>query len=140
MIIDGLLKLSDKQTITATAVSANTIDRGVDSGRLFGGREVIACVMRDGTKTAADSVTLTASIQTSADNSTWKTVYTGATIKGSAFEPGTLVLEAFPVPSYSADRYVRVNYTVEGSASVVVDAFVCVDATPFVDHEFKTKA
>ena len=140
MIIDGTLKLSAKQNVTTTVVSENTIDRGADAGRLFGERENIAAVLNVGTVKANDEASVTVSIETSADNATWNVVHTGYKVLGSNFVPGAIILEAFPFSAFSADRYVRLKYVVVGSASLVVDAFVCEDATPFVDHDFKTKA
>lgn len=112
MIIDSTAVFSDQQAITATAVSTNVIDLGVsrDVGRGIG-LPLLVMVNED----FNNLTSLTVSIQTDSDvafgtakNLTEQTIALADLVAGKNFD--------FKVVPTSTDRYLRLNYTVTGTA------------------------
>jgi len=112
MIIDSTAVFSDQQAITATAVSTNVIDLGVsrDVGRGIG-LPLLVMVNED----FNNLTSLTVSIQTDSDvafgtakNLTEQTIALSDLVAGKNFD--------FKVVPTSTDRYLRLNYTVTGTA------------------------
>lgn len=115
MILDKLLQYSDKQAVTATAASTNTVDAGATKnaniGRDLGaGTPLFLFVNVTTTFTAAGAATLTVTLQDSADNSSWNDIMTSGAIPVANLTAGRKIqLGGLPVPTR---RYTRVNYTV----------------------------
>ena len=123
MILDADLVFSNKQAVTATAESTNTLDLGV-AGDAFG-QELTIHVVVD---TAFATLTsLTVSLETSANNSTWTTVLSGPAIARASLTKGASVF-CVRVPQ-GLSRYVRMKYTVGGSNATAgkVTAFASKD-------------
>lgn len=111
-ILDNELTFSNAQAVTATAVSTNVVDLGVD--RDIGVGEPVYFAVQVGTGfTGLTSLTVT--LQTSADNSTWSTLYQSAAIPVASLTEGAQPVRVV-VPS-STKRYLRVNYTVAGTGT-----------------------
>lgn len=142
MIFDGTLKFSNKQRINTSGatVSENTWDRGVGSGRLFGGRiRIAAFCVNDPNLTSATTVDV--KIQSSDDNSTWHEEYSSS-VAGDKLKAGSVIIEGFPVTEMADGRYIRLSYEIGGTPATTapaITAFVAMDGTPFVDHEFSIK-
>lgn len=108
MILDADLVFSNKQAVTATAESTNTLDLGVAGDAI--GQELTIHVVVD---TAFATLTsLTVSLETSANNSTWTTVLSGPAIARASLTKGASVF-CVRVPQ-GLSRYVRMKYTVGG--------------------------
>lgn len=112
MIIDSTTVFSEQQAITATAVSTNVIDLGTsrDIGRGIG-LPLLVMVNED----FNNLTSLTVSIQTDSDvafgaakNLTEQTIALADLVAGKNFD--------FKVVPTSTDRYLRLNYTVTGTA------------------------
>jgi len=124
MIYDNSLLLSDAQAITATAASTNVIDLGA-TGTPFGGsamtrdigigEECVYLSVRV-TETFNNLTSLTVAVQTSPDNSTWTTIQSGATVALASLVAGFQFDTPYEFPEGTKARYVRLNYTVAGTA------------------------
>lgn len=123
MILDADLVFSNKQAVTATAASTNKIDLGAAGDAI--GQELTIHVVVD---TAFATLTsLTVSLETSADNSTWTTVLSGPAIARASLTKGASIF-CVRVPQ-GLSRYVRMKYTVGGSNATAgkVTAFASKD-------------
>lgn len=113
-ILDKFLQYSDKQAITATAVSTNVVDAGatknVAIGRDLGaGTPLYLFINVSQTFTAAGAATLTATLQDSADNATFADVASLGPFSLAQLVAGKGFNVGLPIPTR---RYTRVNYTV----------------------------
>ena len=125
MILDTSLVLSDAQGITASAASANVIDLG-PTGTPFGanaplgrdigrGRDIdLAVSVR---QTFATLTSLTVAVQTSPDNATWTTIASGAAVPLASLVAGYQFKVPGEIPEGTNARYLRLYYTVAGSAA-----------------------
>ena len=123
MILDADLVFSNKQAVTATAESTNTLDLGVAGDAI--GQELTIHVVVD---TAFATLTsLTVSLETSANNSTWTTVLSGPAVPRASLTKGASIF-CVRVPQ-GLSRYVRLKYTVGGSNATAgkVTAFASKD-------------
>lgn len=111
-ILDAALMFSNAQAVTATAVSANVVDLGVD--RDIGIGEPIYLASQVGTAFAG-LTSLTVTLQTSADNSTWTDLNSSGAIPVAELTAGAQPVRVV-VPSRT-ERYLRVNYTVVGTGT-----------------------
>lgn len=123
MIYDNTLLLSDQQAITATAASTNTIDLGA-TGTPFGGSAIVRDIGRGGqiplavnvVQTFNNLTSLQVSVQTSPDASTWTTIDSGRTVPLAELTAGFQFRVPADLPEGTNARYVRLNYTVTGTA------------------------
>lgn len=123
MILDADLVFSNKQAVTTTATSTNEIDLGVAGDAI--GQELTIHVVVD---TAFATLTsLTVSLETSADGSTWTTVLSGPAVPRASLTKGANIF-CVRVPQ-GLSRYVRMKYTVGGSNATAgkVTAFASKD-------------
>lgn len=123
MILDADLVFSNKQAVTATAESTNTLDLGAAGDAI--GQELTIHVVVD---TAFATLTsLTVSLETSANNSTWTTVLSGPAVPRASLTKGASIF-CVRVPQ-GLSRYVRLKYTVGGSNATAgkVTAFASKD-------------
>ena len=111
-ILDNELTFSNAQAVTATAASSNVVDLGVD--RDIGVGEPVYFAVQVGTGFAG-LTSLTVTLQTSADNSTWSTLYQSAALPVASLGAGAQPVRVV-VPS-PTKRYLRVNYTVAGTGT-----------------------
>lgn len=123
MIVDADLVFSNKQAVTATTPSTNEIDLGAAGDAI--GQELTTHAVVDTTFAALTS--LTVSLETSADASTWTTVLSGPAIARASLTKGANIFCA-RVPQ-GLSRYVRLKYTVGGSDATAgkVTAFASKD-------------
>lgn len=136
MIFDDFNQFSRLQAITATAASADTIDLGPLSGtpnanliRNIGVGEEIYLVIRTG-QAFNNLTSLTIDIQTD-DNTGFASpavVATTGAIPLASLTANTIV-RVLAMPPGLYERYVRLNYTVTGTAPTTgtVDAFLTHD-------------
>lgn len=113
MILDKLLMFSEAQAVTATAASVDVIDLGPMDGtrRDIGvGYPLEFWATVNTTATAAGAATLNVQLQTSADNSSWSTIYESGAQALANLAAGKRIVSA-KVPA-GVLRYLRVNYTV----------------------------
>lgn len=122
MILDSLLKFSDGQALTATAVSTNVVDLSVD--RDMGIGEPMALVVTlgvDADFTTGDE-TYQFELQTSVDEAFTSpvTVVASAAINGDELTAGKSVV--LPL-GFDNLQYLRANYTLAGTTpTATVDA------------------
>jgi len=114
MILDKMLELSDKQAITATAVSTNVIDAGgtraANIGRDIGaGTALFAALTINTTLAAAGAATLRLTLQDSDDNVTFVDRVSTADLAIADLTAGKK--QFLPIPP-GMRRYIRGNYTV----------------------------
>lgn len=113
-ILDKLLQLSNAQAVTVTAPSTNVVDAGATKnaniGRDLGAGTPLYLMLNVSTTfTAAGAGTLTATLQDSADNSSWADVASFGTLALAQLVAGMKYWVGLPIPTR---RYLRVNYTV----------------------------
>lgn len=113
-ILDKQLQYSDKQAVTATAVSTNVVDAGATKNAAIGrdlgaGTPLYLFLSVSQTFTAAGAATLVATLQDSADNSTFADVASIGALSLAQLVAGKSYWVGFPIPTR---RYTRVNYTV----------------------------
>lgn len=137
MILDDFNQFSRLQAITATAASADTIDLGPLSGtptpnliRDIGAGEQIYLVLRVG-QAFNNLTSLTVDVQTD-DNSAFSSaavVATTGAILLTQLNVANRVVRVIPLPPGNYERFVRLNYTVAGTAPTTgqVDAFLVKD-------------
>lgn len=123
MILDADLVFSNKQAVTTTATSTNEIDLGAAGDAI--GQELTIHVVVD---TAFATLTsLTVSLETSTDGSTWTTVLSGPAVPRASLTKGANIF-CVRVPQ-GLSRYVRMKYAVGGSNATAgkVTAFASKD-------------
>jgi len=130
MMLDALLKLSEAQAVTSTAVSTNTIDLS-QSRDIGAGTSLFAVIDVDTTVQAAGSATVTFEVITSADpalGSPNVLVATGAI--GKAELPAGRGPISLPIPPSVLNslplgqRYLGLRYTV-ATGPLTAGAFTC---------------
>jgi hypothetical protein len=112
MILDAQLQFSKTQALTATAVSTNSIDLGVQ--RNIGIGTGMAVIVTCDVALAGTTPTLQVGIQFD-DNSSFSSPNTvSSSIQVSALAAGSKIV--VPVPAMpNGERYVRLNYTLGGT-------------------------
>lgn len=126
MILDNELIFSDKQAITASAVSTNVLDFTGD-GQPYEQNFLVVRVVENFTDTGNDS-TLTVTLQTDSTDSmsSPKIMYTtGAIAYADIPKVGEASLINMRLP-YGLERYVRLSYTVGNGnfATGKIDAYI----------------
>jgi hypothetical protein len=126
MIMDRTLLFSDGQAVTATAASTNVVDLGA-TGTVYGasspivrdiGKGVKVDLLVTVTQTFTNLTSLTISIETD-DNAAFssaKTVYSSPAYALADLATGAKYLLPDVLPVGVAERYVRLKYTVAGTA------------------------
>lgn len=125
MILDNTLVLSDSQAITASAASTNQIDLGAAGTTFLGG--TVRRDVGDGTdipvlvtvtQTFNNLTSLTVALQTDDDAAfgSPQTVATGPAIPLANLTAGSQINWPARLPLGTNERYVRLFYTVTGTA------------------------
>jgi hypothetical protein len=124
MIFDNSLLLSSAQAITASAASTNVIDLGT-TGTPFGSSVALTRDIGRGEEvdlsvaivaTFNNLTSLTVAVQTSPDNSTWTTKYSGRVVPLAELVAGFQFKFPCCFDEGTDERYVRLFYTVAGTA------------------------
>lgn len=126
MIQSNNLVLSNAQAITASAASTNVIDfgpTGIPYGhtnpvqRDYGRDDEHAEIAVTVAATFNNLTSLTVTVQTSPDNSTWSDVQAETyTLASGKLAAGTMLPIPNRIPMGSTGRYFRLYYTVTGTA------------------------
>ena len=113
MIIDKALELADKQSLTAAAVSTNTVDFGTDKPdpNLDFGNGRLAVVFTVNSNVTGDVIF---KLQDSADNSAWADI--SATSPGAYKSPVAGTKIVLPIPAHIR-RYLRANFAADTATS-----------------------
>lgn len=126
MIFDAQALFSDGQAITATAASTNTIDLGAP-GTPYGSSSALVRDIGKGceipisvslTEAFNNLTSLTISVETD-DNSGFSsaaTVFTTTAIPLASLTLGYVLKQLVEIPEGTNERYVRLKYTVVGTA------------------------
>lgn len=109
MIIDKLLKVSDDQSVTASAPSTDVIDFGQANPNTGMDNLSKMVITVSETATASGAATVSIALQDSANNSAWADVVVLPTKQLSDLKAGAQFV--IPMPT-KLRRYCRVNYTV----------------------------
>jgi hypothetical protein len=132
MILDKNLVFSEAQAVTGTADSTNVIDLG------NAGDDLSKLNLFVRTKAAFNTLTnITVSLKTSADDSTYVTLYASTAIPLSALTANTTQLQV-RLPRTGVLRYLKLVYTVAGTSATLgtIDAYI----TPEITSTFSTAA
>nr|DAX08644.1 MAG TPA: major capsid protein [Caudoviricetes sp.] len=114
MLLDALNRFSDKQAVTATAVSTNVIDLGAE--RDLAVHSSLEVVVIPCTATGADltgAATVSVSVETSATEefTTSKTLVTTAALSADDLNKGAFGIKL----PYGGQRFLRLKYTLAGT-------------------------
>lgn len=119
MIFDKQTLFSDAQAVTATAASTNTVDLGpIATGykRRVGLGEKIPVVVQV-IEAFAGATSLTVAVQESdAPGSGFTDIATSVAVPVASLKPGYR-FEIDVIPRNQSKRYLRLNYTVDGTAT-----------------------
>ena len=134
MIVDNTLVLSDSQAITATAASTNVIDTGAN-GTVYGAAAALSSDLGNIDVPLNVSVTqafnnltsLKVALETSADNATFTEVASRTYLAAEIAATGRLDFPACILKG-AKQRYLRLNYTVTGTAPTTGKIFAAVVA------------
>ena len=129
MFIDKQLVMSEAQAITVAADSTNVIDFGAADLNIGQGNPLYVEVWLDTAFTTSASLTLTITLESSADNSTYnavdKLVIMPATLMSSLLTPKQLVKMSLPE---NMKRYVKLHYAVSNTiAAGKINAFITIN-------------
>lgn len=125
---DEKLIFSEAQSIVGSAgdiVSTNVIDCSVANPSVGDGRAVFLNVSLPVAVTSSGSATVAFTLEGSADNSSFATVYTTGALALTALTLGKTIVR-MPLPEGLAKRYLRMKYTVATAATTAgkVDAWL----------------
>lgn len=125
---DEKLIFSEAQSIVGSAgdiVSTNVIDFSVADPSVGDGRSVFLNVSLPEAVTSSGAATVAFTLEGSADNSTFTTVYTTGALGLTALTIGKTIIR-MPLPEGLAKRYLRMKYTVATAATTAgkVDAWI----------------
>jgi len=133
-VLDAKLLFSDKQAITATAVSTKSIDLGIAGRDIGAGAPLYAVVVVDVPFTAAGAATMAISLITDDDSALGSptTILSTPAIDKAALTAGRVPI-VIPIPPNIAERYLGLNYTVATGPMTAgkVTAFVAIAVTTF---------
>lgn len=124
MIFDNSLLLSDEQSITGDAASANVIDLGTP-GTPYGSSVPLTRDIGIGSdvplhvsvnETFNNLTSLQVLVQTSPDNATWTTIMGGKVVAAADLVTGYKFDVPYELPRGTNARYVRLYYDVTGTA------------------------
>ncbi len=126
MIMDRTLLFSDGQAITATAASTNVVDLGA-TGTVYGasspmvrdvghGNDVDLVVTATQSFNNLTSLTISIQVDDNAAFSSPTTVFTSPAYTLAQLAAGAKYLLPDTLPGGTNERYVRLNYTVAGTA------------------------
>lgn len=137
MLLDALNRFSDKQAVTATAVSTNVIDLGAE--RDLAVHSSLEVVVIPCTATGADltgAATVSVSVETSATEefTTSKTLVTTAALSADDLNKGAFGIKL----PYGGQRFLRLKYTLAGAEGAALTGLLITSgltiATPHDIH------
>lgn len=111
MILDSLLELSNKQAVTGTANSTNTVDFTAKQPKTGAGFQQLYVVFTVN-ESFVGGTSLQVSLEDSENNSQFKKIVTGEAIPVANLKAGAKVIIPMPV---SHRRYLRASYTASGA-------------------------
>lgn len=117
MITDKALELSEDQALTSTGStnSTNTLDFGAEGDEVAKSLNLMIQVTQHADFASSGAATLAASVQTSDDNSNWKTLLALPAVGLTALKKGARPWGFVKVP-YGVRRYLKVVYTIGTAA------------------------
>lgn len=124
MIIDAQQLYSDAQALTATAVSTNLIDHGIDRNIGIGEPLAVVVIVDVALDRTTGDETYTVTLQTD-DNAAFSSATTVAgPVSMTTYAAGTKFVIAVP-PDTVTERFTRLNYTLGGTTPTgTVTAFL----------------
>lgn len=124
MILESQLQFSDAQALTATAVSTNVVDLGVDQDIGIGKAMAVVVTVGVAADFTTGDETYKVTVQTD-DNDSFSsatTVLDSAVINGDELTAGKKIV--LPI-GFANERYLRLNYTLAGTTpTITVDAYL----------------
>lgn len=142
MNIDSLTLLSNGQTVTGAAASTNSYDTASSQGLATGIGEPMECVIVLGT-TTMNSGTITATLYKDDDNAGTNLITIGSvTIPATAVAGDKFIID---IPGNDdtnsnqtayTSRYIYLNYSVTGSPSSKITAWIGMDDMTQNDHVY----
>ena len=136
MILDLALQFSDRQAITATAVSTNVIDLGAVRNIGSGEELFLVLIVTTAFTDAGSDSTVTPSLQTD-DNEAFGSAATVRTYDTLAALTAANTTRIYKLEPFTAagiyERYIRLNYTVANGnlTTGAITAFITKDVTTY---------
>lgn len=109
MIVDAFLQVSNKQAVTASAASTDTIDTGVSNRAIGDDTRLFMVFTVPEAVTAAGAATVTFAIQDSLDNVSFADVAVTRAFGKAELVAGKQIVLPLPL---ELRRYIRANYVV----------------------------
>lgn len=116
MIMDASLLFSDKQAVTATAVSTNVVDLGVNGRDVGPGTAIPLSISVVENFNNLTSLTISVETDDNVGFASAKTVFTSPAIALAQLNAAKGKLLPQMIPVGTDERYVRLRYTVAGTA------------------------
>lgn len=133
MLLDALNRFSDKQAVSASAVSDNVLDLGADRDlAVFSALEVVAIPCTEDGSDLEGEGTLAVAVETSETED-----FAEPTVLVQSAEVSTELLNKGPIGiklPYGGKRFLRLNYTVNGSITGLLLTSGLTIATPHDIH------
>lgn len=114
MLLDALNRFSDKQAVTATAVSTNVIDLGAERDlAVHSSLEVVVipCTATGAGLTGAATVSVSVETSATEEFTTSKTLVTTAALSADDLNKGAFGIKL----PYGGQRFLRLKYTLAGA-------------------------
>lgn len=119
MILDAEMLFSNAQSVAATTYS----QKALDLGGPVGGSILRLFVHADTSGTGGGTFSVT--LESSADGESYTAHYSTAGVEASSIEEGERLVD-MPLPA-DCGRWVRLNYTINGTASLLLTSGLVLD-------------
>lgn len=143
MNVDILTQLSNAQSVTGAAASTNAYDTAAAQGMATGIGEPMECIILCGTNTNMNSGTVVCTLYGDDDNAGTNLVTVGTvTIPATAVAGSKYVIDipatddASGIQSKTTTRYYYLNYSVTGSPTAIITAYIQPDEMIQNDHVY----
>lgn len=133
-MMDKNLLFSDAQAVTSTADSTNVVDTLAAGDAISPGARLLVQTQTAATDSGSDA-TLTIELKTSADDSTYVTLWSSGALAFAAFSPAGTILADLVIPS-GMRRYCKLVYTVASGPLTAgkFDAGIVLDTAKIIDR------
>lgn len=133
-MLDALLQFSNAQAVTSTADSTNVVNTLAAGDAIAPGARCVIQTQTTCTDSGSDA-TLTVTLSTSHDDSTYVTLFSTGELAFAAFATAGTVLADFVIPN-GCRKYLKLIYTVASGPLTAgkFDAHIVLDSAKLIDR------